>query len=404
MGLRMSNVNSAVADGKSEISRWVPLLLTMLSKISYGSISIATPTGDYWNFRGQKEGAHASLKISNWKFFEELFLKGDIGLGEAYIAGYWESDNINDLIKFAIDNKSQFERVIKGSLIKILFYRLKHLMNRNSEKGSKKNIHAHYDLGNDFYQLWLDKSMTYSSALFDRPGLDLRSAQERKYQNILDQLNLKEGDHILEVGCGWGGFLEYAAQKGVRVTGITISKEQYEYTKNRIGNFENLARVELMDYRNIKGEYDHIVSIEMFEALGKEYWSTYFTILHSALKKNGKLIIQTITINDQDFGSYQKGTDFIQQYIFPGGMLPSPGVFKKIAQERGFNIFGSLEFGLDYGHTLKLWEESFSKSLDNVKSMGFDENFIRTWKFYLKYCQGGFEAKKISVFQFYLTK
>ncbi len=400
----MSKADSVLIKNESGVNHWVPLFLAMMSKIGCGSISIATPEGDYLNFRGKEDGEHVRLKVLDWRFCEELFLKGDIGFGEAYIKGYWESDNIDKLIKFAIDNKSQLERVIKGSFLKIMFYRLKHLMNRNSVSGSKKNIHAHYDLGNDFYKLWLDESMTYSSALFDKPGLDLLSAQERKYQNILDQLQLKEGDHILEVGCGWGGFMEYAARKGVRVTGVTISQEQFEYATVRLSTFGDLARVELRDYRKIEGQYDHIVSIEMFEALGEEYWSTYFRILNSVLKKNGKLIVQSITINDQDFKSYRKGTDFIQQYIFPGGMLPSPKVFKEISEGNGFKLYGSLEFGRDYGRTLGLWEESFGEVQDQVKAMRFDEKFIRTWRFYLKYCQGGFEAGKINVFQFYLTK
>ena len=224
------------------------------------------------------------------------------------------------------------------------------------------------------------------------------------YQNILDQLNLKDGDHILEVGCGWGGFMEYAAQKGVKVTGITISKEQFDFAKKRLNKFSDLAHVELMDYRNIKDKYDHIVSIEMFEALGLDYWSTYFSILNKALKKDGKIIIQSITINNHDFSSYSRGTDFIQQYIFPGGMLPSVEVFKKTAAKNGLKTIGLIEFGKDYGHTLGLWEQNFSESLEQVKAMGFDEKFIRTWRFYLKYCQGGFEAQKISVYQFYLTK
>ena len=400
----MNKAENVLVKKELGASRWTNLFLTMMSRIDYGSISILTPEGDYLNFRGKKEGEHITLKIIDWKFCEELFLKGDIGLGESYIKGQWESDNINKLIKFGIDNKKQLEKVIKGSFLRIMFYRLKHLMNRNSIKGSKKNIHAHYDLGNAFYKLWLDDTMTYSSALFDRPGIELVSAQERKYQNILDQLNLKEGDHILEVGCGWGGFMEYAAQRGVRVTGITISQEQFEFAKERLARFNGLATPKILDYRNIQDKYDHIVSIEMFEALGEEYWSTYFNILHTSLKNGGKLIVQSITINSLDFNSYRKGSDFIQQYIFPGGMLPSPDIFKNVAQNAGFRVLGSLEFGKDYGHTLKLWEESFTNSLEQVKAEGFDERFIRTWKFYLKYCQGGFEAGKISVFQFYLTK
>lgn len=400
----MSKVDSALAKKESFVSIWSTLFLKLMSKIEYGTVTIQTPEGEYLNFRGTKDGEHVFLHVFNWKFCDELFLKGDIGLGESYIAGHWECDNINKLIKFGIDNKKQLEKVIKGAFVKILFYRLKHLLNRNSKKGSQKNIHAHYDLGNDFYRLWLDSSMTYSSALFERENQDLVSAQNNKYEKILNQLNVKSGEHILEVGCGWGGFMEWAVQKGIKVTGITISKEQHAFAKQRLAKYGDLAEVKLMDYRDINEKYDHIVSIEMFEALGEEYWSTYFNILYSALKPGGKVVIQSITINDQDFSSYRKGTDFIQQYIFPGGMLPSPDVFRKVAAKEGFKHLGEREFGQDYGLTLKIWEEQFGASLDAVRKIGFDNKFIRTWKFYLKYCQGGFEAGKISVFQFYLTR
>lgn len=400
----MNKAESVLVKKELKAGRWVSLFIDMLSRIEYGSVSISTPEGDYLNFRGKEEGEHVTLKVNDWKFCEEIFMKGDIGLGESYIKGQWESDNINKLIKFGIDNKAQLEQVIRGSFLKIIFYRMKHLLNRNSVSGSKKNIHAHYDLGNSFYKLWLDQTMTYSSALFDREGIDLVSAQERKYQNILDQLQVKAGDHILEVGCGWGGFMEYAARQGVKVTGVTISNEQYDFAVKRLEKFEGLAQVKLLDYRKIDGKYDHIVSIEMFEALGEEYWDSYFKILYSVLKPGGKFIVQSITINDQDFKSYRKGTDFIQQYIFPGGMLPSPSVFKNVSTSQGFKLIGALEFGLDYATTLKLWEETFNSKLEQVKAQGFDEKFIRTWRFYLKYCQGGFEAKKISVYQFYLTK
>ncbi|MBY0413858.1 MAG: cyclopropane-fatty-acyl-phospholipid synthase family protein, partial [Bdellovibrionales bacterium] len=400
----MSKLENTLEKKQYLHSSWVSLFLKMMSEIKYGSVSLTTPDGEQFNYRGTEKGEHVSIKICDWKFCDELFLKGDIGLGESYIAGLWESDNINGLIKFGIDNKAQLERVIRGSFFKILIYRIKHLLNKNSKKGSQKNIHAHYDLGNNFYKLWLDQTMTYSSGYFQNTAADLLSAQVNKYKNIFDQLNLKEGDHILEVGCGWGGFMEYAAQRGVKVTGITISKEQYDFAKKRLDIHEDLVTIKLMDYRDIEGKYDHIVSIEMFEALGQDYWSTYFKILKSALKDNGKMIIQSITINDQDFRSYSKGTDFIQQYIFPGGMLPSPSIFKLKAEEIGLQCIGGVEFGRDYATTLKLWEENFSDKLEVVKSIGFDDKFIRTWKFYLKYCQGGFEAGKISVHQFYLTK
>lgn len=400
----MSKVDIALVNRAATVSSWVPLFLEMLSKITYGTVTVVTPEGDFLNYRGSQEGVHATIRVFDWKFCDELFLKGDIGLGESYIAGLWESDNISDLIKFGIDNKSSLERVIKGSFFRIAFYRFKHLLNRNSKKGSQKNIHAHYDIGNSFYKLWLDPSMTYSSALFDQGSDDLFVAQKNKYENILKQTGAKAGDHILEVGCGWGGFMEHAAEKGIKVTGITLSEEQLEFARERLKKYGDLATVKLMDYRDIDGKYDHIVSIEMFEALGEEYWATYFGILHSALRLNGKLIIQSITINDQDFSSYRKGTDFIQQYIFPGGMLPSPSSFLKVAKKIGFTHAGHLEFGKDYAKTLKMWEETFSSSPEAIKSIGFDEKFMRTWRFYLKYCQGGFEAEKISVFQFYLTK
>jgi len=246
--------------------------------------------------------------------------------------------------------------------------------------------------------------MTYSGAIFKSDDQGLLLAQENKYENILKKLKLKEGDHILEVGCGWGGFMDYAARKGVKVTGLTISKEQYEFAKKRLSQYEGIAEVRLQDYREIKGEYNHIVSIEMFEALGKEYWKKYFKILHSILRPGGKLIIQSITINNNDYNSYRRCSDFIQQYIFPGGMLPSPEIFKLTAVKQGFKYIGNLEFGRDYGLTLKRWEENFSRVIDKVKVLGFDDKFIRTWRFYLKYCQGGFEARKISVSQFNFTR
>lgn len=400
----MSSLKNTLNNSYSGLTVWPKIFLEMMSSITYGEAIIQTPEGMSLHYKGKEDGQNVRIEIKDWRFCEDLFMKGDIGLGASYISEFWECDDINKLIKFGIDNNKELERVIKGSLIKILFYRLKHLLNRNSKKGSQKNIHAHYDLGNDFYKLWLDSSMTYSSALFANQGDELQLAQENKYANILKQLNLKAGDHILEVGCGWGGFMEFAAKKGIRVTGITISKEQYDYATKRLANYSDLVNVELQDYRDIKGTYDHIVSIEMFEALGEQYWGTYFEKLYGVLRPAGQLIIQSITINDKDFSSYRKGTDFIQQYIFPGGMLPSPSVFKATAKKYGFQFYSELEFGLDYAKTLNHWDKSFMSSLESVKKLGFDNRFIRTWHFYLKYCQGGFEAGKISVFQFNLTK
>jgi len=397
-------MNNRSIDLYQILPHWGVLFLEMMSNIRKGSVTIVTPEEKYLKYTGIEEGEHVSIRINEWKFCEDIFMKGDIGLGESYISGYWDCGNINNLIKFGIENYNELERVIKGSLLKILFFRIKHFLNRNSRKGSLKNVHAHYDIGNEFYQLWLDSSMTYSSAIFNSTDEELLSAQENKYERILKKLKLKNGDHILEVGCGWGGFMEYAARNGFKVTGVTISKEQYEFAKKRLSKFGNLAKVKLQDYRDIDGKYNHIVSIEMFEALGEKYWKKYFKMLFSILKPGGKLIIQSITINNNDFFSYRKCSDFIQQYIFPGGMLPSPKIFKDVAVKQGFIYRGDLEFGRDYGITLKRWEENFSSVLSRVKKLGFDDKFIRTWRFYLKYCQGGFEANKISVFQFSFTK
>ena len=397
-------MNNRSIDLYQILPHWGVLFLEMMSNIRKGSVTIVTPEEKFLKYTGIEEGEHVSIRINEWKFCEDIFMKGDIGLGESYISGYWDCGNINNLIKFGIENYNELERVIKGSLLKILFFRIKHFLNRNSRKGSLKNVHAHYDIGNEFYQLWLDSSMTYSSAIFNSTDEELLSAQENKYERILKKLKLKNGDHILEVGCGWGGFMEYAAGKGVKITGVTISIEQYEFAKKRLSKFGNLAKVKLQDYRDIDGKYNHIVSIEMFEALGEKYWKKYFKMLFSILKPGGKLIIQSITINNNDFFSYRKCSDFIQQYIFPGGMLPSPKIFKDVAVKQGFIYRGDLEFGRDYGITLKRWEENFSSVLSRVKKLGFDDKFIRTWRFYLKYCQGGFEANKISVFQFSFTK
>ncbi|WP_127716799.1 cyclopropane-fatty-acyl-phospholipid synthase family protein [Halobacteriovorax sp. HLS] len=386
------------------IPYWGKLFLRAISRIDYGVASVTLPNGSAMDFRGSKgDGTHAHIEIYDWKFCEFLFTKGDIGLGEAYIEGLWASRDISKLIEFGIENGHALERVIKGSIFKIFFYRIKHLLNRNTLEGSRKNIYAHYDLGNDFYSRWLDRSMTYSSALF-RENEDLYTAQQNKYENIFNNLNVKRGDHILEIGCGWGGFAEFACSRGVKVTGVTISKAQYDYACERLVSYGEMANIELVDYRKLEGKFDHIVSIEMFEALGQEYWKTYFKKLDDLLSPNGTAIIQSITINNADFNSYRKGTDFIQQYIFPGGMLPSVEVFEKTASKRNLIVTDRLDFGESYARTLNEWEKEFTKLYPDIHSLGFDHSFYRTWEFYLKYCEGGFRAGKIGVSQFTLSK
>ncbi len=399
----MSKQTRVVSDEVPDVPVWGKLFFNLLENIEKGSVTILTPEGAKCFFEGEMHGPNAVVSIQDWVFCEELFLKGDIGLGESYIREAWSSPDVSNVIRFGIENRDALTKIIKGSIHKIILYRIKHLFNKNTKAGSKRNIQAHYDLGNDFYKLWLDDSMTYSSALYrEEKGLSLIHAQERKYQNILDELSAKPGDHILEVGCGWGGFMEYAAQRNIKVTGVTISKEQYNFTQNRLKKNSDLASVELKDYRDVEGKYDHIVSIEMFEALGEAYWKKYFKSLKKLLKASGRIVVQSITINHKDFLSYRKGTDFIQQYIFPGGILPSVEVFRKIAGKCGLTCIEELEFGKDYGKTLHEWDKKFNANLASVREQGFDEDFIRMWNFYLNYCRGGFEAKQISVSQFTL--
>jgi cyclopropane-fatty-acyl-phospholipid synthase len=404
IALPMNSITLPESATRSKFNNWVVLFLRTLQGIEVGQIEVTTPEGEKMKFKGSRAGVSVKLKIYDWRFCERIFLKSDIGLGESYIRKEWHSDNVNGLIQLAVANEKILGRIVLGSALSILYYRVKHMLNRNTKKGSKRNILAHYDLGNEFYKLWLDESMTYSSALFGDADIDLKDAQARKYQHIIDQLEAKPGDHILELGCGWGGFAEYAAQQGYRVTGITISEEQHEYARVRLQRFGSSVDIQLKDYREVSGKFDHVVSIEMFEALGQSYWPTYFSVINKVLKPTGNAIIQSITIRNESFASYARGTDFIQQYIFPGGMLPSPKKFVQVAQKQGLKLTATTDFGLDYAKTLAAWELSFTQVEQKVRDLGFDDSFIRMWRFYLKYCQGGFEAEKLGVSQFRLAR
>ena len=365
-----------------------------------GTLTVENPKGEVSQFRGKYTGAEAQLKINDWSLIDLLLAKGDIGLGEAYRDGLWDSDDISKVILLSIQNEKALKKIMVGNVVSILPYVLKHRLNRNTEKGSQKNIQAHYDLGNDFYKLWLDETMTYSSAYF-KGDESLKEAQLNKYDQIIKKLgDLPDNASLLEVGCGWGGFIKRAAEKNWKVKGITLSKEQKAYVDE---TFEKKAAF-IQDYRKEKGTYDALVSIEMFEALGKEYWKKYFKNLSSFLKPGAPAVIQTITINELDFKSYQNSTDFINSYIFPGGLVPSVEAFSRLAMKAGFRIVHAESFGKSYAKTLRIWEENFSSKLEEIKDLGFDESFIRLWKFYLKLCEGSFESAKINVYQFHLEK
>ena len=384
----------------------VQFVLQLLRRIEHGAIVMQFPDGQ--QARYGDASAPVTMKLHDWDVCNAALKSGDIGFAETFIDGHWSTDNLPALIELFTRNRQAVESVIYGTWWGSLLYRIKHLFNRNSKSGSRKNIHAHYDIGNDFYQLWLDPSMTYSSALFADGHVDnLQDGQRAKYRRILDQLNVGAQARLLEIGCGWGGFAEVAAcEAGARVTGLTLSTEQLQFAQQRLTTAGVVDQVELrlQDYRDTHGEFDGIASIEMFEAVGESYWPSYFACIARNLKTSGRACIQTIVIDDALFERYRKGTDFIQQYIFPGGMLPSPSVFKRHAAAHGLRLVNEFKFGLDYARTLAEWRCAFKEQLPRVKAQGFDDRFLRTWEFYLAYCEAGFRAGSIDVAQFTLEK
>jgi cyclopropane-fatty-acyl-phospholipid synthase len=391
--------------------RWV---LKLLSRAQHGALLLQFPDGQRACF-GQG-GPVADVHLANFNVFEAALKSGDIGFAETYAAGDWSSTDPARVLTFFVRNRAAVERVIYGSFWGSLMYRLRHLLNRNSKPQAKKNIVAHYDLGNAFYSLWLDPSMTYSSALFAQGATDgaavhlpaaahaLESAQRAKYARVLEELKLSRGARVLELGCGWGGFAETAARAGVHTTGLTLSPSQLEYAQQRLKRQKLKADLKLQDYRDEQAVYDGIASIEMFEAVGEQYWPAYFATLHRCLKPSARACVQTITIDDALFDRYRSGTDFIQQYIFPGGMLPSPSVFRAQAEKAGLQVVEAHRFGRDYAKTLATWRASFMNQQAAVHALGFDDAFIRLWEFYLAYCEAAFAEGNTDVIQYTLVR
>lgn len=383
------------------------LFFSVLSQGKYGSITVYYAKKKIFFHRGVLPGPSAQIRLLKKKCLDDFFLKGDLGWAESYIESNWESSNLSDFLEWGAKNFHEFSKYIRGKWFIILYLRLKHYLNRNSKTGSKKNISFHYDLGNSFYEKWLDKSMTYSSGMFKKESDDLYNAQLNKYRNLAKITDIKNNDKVLEVGCGWGGFSCFLAKNfSADVTAITISKKQYEKVKEKVftEKLTEKINVKLTDYREIKGLYDKIVSIEMFEAVGEKYWSKYFEVLGGNLKYNGAIGLQTITIEDKFFKKYRKFPDFIQTYIFPGGMLPSIEEMSKVLKSKGLSIEKKQMFGNDYAKTLKMWSKSFENSWENIKKEGFNDAFRRMWRYYLGYCEGGFKSGNINVGQFLIKK
>lgn len=370
--------------------------LKTLEHVIHGSIEVHLPNGNRYHFTGPKEGASAQLMIHDWRTISHFAAKGDIGLAEAYRDGWWDTPDIEALMQFGLMNDGALEGYLYGSMLGRLAARFMYFFTRNSLKGSRRNIHAHYDLGNDFYALWLDETMTYSSALYAQDGEPLAAAQRRKYDRMLERLSGVSG-RMLEIGCGWGGMAEQAMQRGdYDYKGITLSSEQQAFAGRRIAGAGQIA---LEDYRHQQGRYDHIVSIEMFEAVGEQYWPTYFGKIKELLAQKGRALVQTITISDHYFDRYRSGGDMIRSFIFPGGMLPSPSRFHQEAGKAELRVTDSFAFGQDYARTLREWLRNFDAKLPQVRAQGFDEPFIRIWRFYLAACIASFSVGRTNVMQ-----
>jgi len=359
--------------------------------------------------REHPAGAHAALRVLDWEVCSAVLRSGDIGFAESFIEGHWTTPDLAALLRLFIANRDEIESVIYGSWWGSIAYRLKHLLNRNSRRGSRRNIHAHYDLGNAFYRLWLDETMNYSSALFEGDFTrGSAQAQTAKVRRALDQCALAPGAKLLEIGCGWGALAqEAAAGYGARVTGVTLSTEQLAHGQERMARCGLTGHVDLrlQDYRDIDdGPYDAVASIEMFEAVGREYWDGYFQTVHRLLAPTGRACIQTITIRDDLFERYVRSTDFIQQYIFPGGMLPSPQAFRTHAWRAGLEVVDEHAFGRDYAETLRRWRADFLARDAQVRRLGFDTRFMRIWEFYLAYCEAAFDTGNTDVVQFTLRR
>lgn len=373
--------------------------LKQLEKIEKGNVKITMPNGHHYHFHGRSCGAEAQMEVRDIRVISNMAMKGNVAFAEDYRDGLWHTDNLENLMTIAIDNKNVLAPYMMGKPMTRLKDWFLYLLRENNLSGSRKNIHAHYDLGNDFYKLWLDQGMTYSSALFEK-GDTLETAQDRKYDRLLDGLENKSGS-LLEIGCGWGGFSERALARGdFDIKALTLSQAQADFARQRLGGNVNVA---IEDYRLQNGQYDNIVSIEMFEAVGEKYWSTYFAQLARLLKKGGKAMIQTITIHDDEFEKYKNGTDFIRSHIFPGGMLPSLSKFKECAAQAGLRVEDVFTFGQDYARTLSIWLENFTAQWHSIKHMGFDDPFARMWSLYLAGCAAGFRTEQLNVVQIRLA-
>ncbi len=393
--------------GQSDLPRYFAPVFDIVSGLQRGRLDFVLPDGRIFRAQGKEPGHVAVVEVHNQDLFARLIREGDLGVSEAYLEGWWTTPDLQafmDLIH--VDAEHMYDGFPGQKLVRA-YERLRFWLQSNSRRQARKNIAYHYDLGNDFYKLWLDETMTYSSAKFVTGQESLEQAQIQKYASMIDQMGAKPGDHVLEIGCGWGGFAEYAAgQRGLKVTGLTISREQYNYAVERIekAGLSDKVTFKLQDYRDVGGTYDGIASIEMFEAVGEKYWPTYLRTLSERLKPGARATLQIITVQDKRWEVYRRGVDFIQKYIFPGGMLPCPSVLRAEIERAGLTFVRSIEFGESYSQTLRRWHETFNNQWGQVAALGFDDRFRRMWNFYLTSCAGAFVSGNCDVTQITVSR
>ena len=394
-------------EGQSDLPRYFAQAFAQVSKLNFGQMEFVLPDGRRFRATGRQPGPLAVLEIHNPDVFARLIREGDLGFSDAYLEGWWSTPDLQTFMDVVSQDNPEVYEGFGGLALVRLFERLRHWLRGNSRRQARRNIAYHYDLGNDFYRLWLDDSMTYSSALFRTGQESLERAQEQKYEALVDSLGVKPGDHVLEIGCGWGGFAEYAAAKrGLKVTALTISKAQHDYATERMrrAGLADRVSIRLQDYRDERGLYDGVASIEMFEAVGEKYWPQYFETVRERLKPGAQATIQVITVPDERFKTYRKNVDFIQKYIFPGGMLISPGRFRQEAGRVGLAMLGSIEFGESYSQTLRRWHENFLQQWERIQALGYDARFRRMWEFYLTSCTAVFRTGICDVTQITLRR
>ena len=395
-------------EGQTGLPRYFATAYDVAGRLGEGRLDFVLGDGRRFRIEGREPGIAAEIHVVNPDLFARLVREGDLGFCDGYLDGWWTTPDLQaflDMIQRPANNV--VGDGFPGLGLIRAYERMRFWLQSNSKRQAAKNISYHYDLGNEFYRLWLDDTMTYSSAIFANPQESLETAQRRKYASMVDQMGAQAGDHVLEIGCGWGGFAEYAAkERGLRVTGLTISQAQHDYAVERIAKAGLADRVEikLQDYRDERGSYDGIASIEMFEAVGERYWPVYFDTLRNRLKPGRNATLQIITIDDQRWQFYRKGVDFIQKYIFPGGMLPAPSVLRAEVEKAGLRVKGSIEFGESYSITLRRWHESFADRWGEVRKLGFDDRFKRMWDFYLASCAGAFQGGNCDVTQITVTR